>query len=506
MKNNISLNYNNAYKWFEKNNIYVIGSIFYNNKYLYDEDFVDFVCNNKKKLKELLKELNGFFSIVIVDYNEIIIISDIMRTFPVFYKKVNNNVIISDDINYFKEKDFDENNIKMLLNIRYVLGDKTIYKDICQLQSCEYVSIKKREINKITYYDFKDTGILNNKNAIFNGIENSFNNAIKRLIKYANGSQIVIPLSGGYDSRMIALFLKKNHYNNVICYTYGKNIKGEALISKQIADYLGFKWYFVKYQSKKMKKFYYNDNKYGPLVDYFCRGFSIPHMQEWFAINYLKENNIIDLDCVIVPGISGDPIAGNHIMSLFANNNFVSKNDIFNQIVMNNSMNTKYYDVFYKKIDELYQISNIKYSSVAANDIYQKYNYSERQTKFITNSIRTYDYYGYKWYLPYWDKEYINFWKTVNFNLKFERRVFVEYFNKNYKDFMEKVPKYKKINKNDNNLLKYFRILANYFTDNLNLWGQIKYRYYILLVFKRIPSYDYQFGFDYIKYLRRRKK
>ena len=41
-----------------------------------------------------------------------------------------------------------------------------------------------------------------------------------------------------------------------------------------------------------------------------------PHMQDWIAVKILKDEGAIDSDCVIVPGHSGDFVAGGHIPSV----------------------------------------------------------------------------------------------------------------------------------------------------------------------------------------------
>jgi asparagine synthase (glutamine-hydrolysing) len=39
--------------------------------------------------------------------------------------------------------------------------------------------------------------------------------------------------------------------------------------------------------------------------------------------------------------------------------------------------------------------------------------WQEKQAKFIFNSVRVYDFWGYGWRLPYWDSEIVSFWERV---------------------------------------------------------------------------------------------
>ena len=35
----------------------------------------------------------------------------------------------------------------------------------------------------------------------------------------------------------------------------------------------------------------------------------------------------------------------------------------------------------------------------------------ERQTKYITQCRKTYEFFGYKWLMPLWDFELVDYWK-----------------------------------------------------------------------------------------------
>ena len=82
---------------------------------------------------------------------------------------------------------------------------------------------------------------------------------IKKSIKEVNGKTVIIPLSAGLDSRLIASGLKHFNYKNVKCFSYGLKNNYEAKMSKKISEKLGYEWAFVEinhtarkfYQSKK---------------------------------------------------------------------------------------------------------------------------------------------------------------------------------------------------------------------------------------------------------------
>src|SRR5690606_32958713 len=125
--------------------------------------------------------------------------------------------------------------------------------------------------------------------------------AFQKLINHANGRQIVVPLSGGYDSRLIVSILKELGYSNVICFSYG--IKGnlEAEYSKKIAESLGYKWIFVEYTDNKWKE-NWNTDLSKEYVEFASNKTSLPHVQDWIAVLELKANNLVNSNAIFVPG------------------------------------------------------------------------------------------------------------------------------------------------------------------------------------------------------------
>ncbi len=49
--------------------------------------------------------------------------------------------------------------------------------------------------------------------------------------------------------------------------------------------------------------------------------------------------------------------------------------------------------------------------------------WQERQAKFITNSVRAYEYWGLDWWLPLWDAEYMAFWQHVPLSQRTGKRL-----------------------------------------------------------------------------------
>ena len=248
------------------------------------------------------------------------------------------------------------------------------------------------------------------------------------------------------------------------------------------------------------------------MADYFGRGYSIPCIQEVEAIRKLKKDKILNDDCVIIPGFTMDFLAGNHLSSKFINNEQLSKKILKEEIYkFNYNLSHKENNIFDKKLEEKFNIcfddNNIDIKS--AVNIFDTYDFEERQAKYVTNAIRVYDYYGLKWYLPFWDKEIISFWSKVSIKDRYQRKFFTNFVNYKYLDLMKYAPVYKKetnvARKNIFSKLKY--IILKYYNNPLKFYYYFKYSKYLkYAIIQKNTQYSYFVANDYVKYIKNKEK
>ena len=60
--------------------------------------------------------------------------------------------------------------------------------------------------------------------------------------------------------------------------------------------------------------------------------------------------------------------------------------------------------------------SELKNFKVPLFGLIELLEYENRQTKYVVNSQRIYDFYNLSWLLPLWNKSYIKFWEKVPLN------------------------------------------------------------------------------------------
>lgn len=399
-----------------------------------------------EKIDNLLIQQNGFHAITFRKTGLLFASVDRVRSIPLFYGQSAGVFFLSDDAEWVRQQVGDDSmdNVALeeFLLAGYVTGQDTLYSNVKQLQAGEYL-IAEEHNHGVSLQIKRYFRFLHLEPDQFNETELSVklktatNNSIKRLIDYANGRQIVLPLSGGYDSRLIAVLLKKHDYQNVLCFTYGVPGNKEAEYSRRVAKALGFDWTFVEYSNEVWAREWASPEAH----DYrrmAANHVSLPHVQDWAAIKILLERQQIYPDSIVVPGHSGDFVAGSHIPNLVFTKKDHSQDDMVRALIADHLSNIPKNGMRISKGSTLESRVlgrvNLPFdgSDVCFANLYETWDWQERQSKYIVNSVRVYDQFNLDWWLPLWDAEFFCFWEGVPLVLRKNRTWFKQWITKLY--------------------------------------------------------------------------
>lgn len=429
----------NVFRWECSKGIYFRGyfsidDVFYRGSIAVDKIY-DLIKNYG--LIDSLKKINGFYSIIYEDAKYAYLGNDRLRSFPLFYLKKKNELIISDNINVFGSI-----NQKQYLDFEaisefeatslFVSGSKTMIRGISQVEAGQVVVFNKKDdevYSKLHYrYNHDNISDLSIQKLKKEFEDVYFNMVGKTLINSLKGRTVVVPLSGGADSRMVISILNKYQYRSVVCFTYGDIESYEAKISKKVADAYCYKWHFVKYSKESWEELK-NRGIYQQYLEFAGNYSSCPHIQDLFAVYYLKKEKIIPEDSIFVPGHSGDMLAGSHITEDFIVNNRLSQENLVSLLIEKHYPFVHLTKIPSEKVND-HVLFNLKkqqmYTPEEAANEYEFFNMIERQAKFICNSVRVYEFFGFEWRMPLWDNNLIEFWSHIPIELRYHRKFYFE--------------------------------------------------------------------------------
>ena len=246
----------------------------------------------------------------------------------------------------------------------------------------------------------------------------------ERMVETLDGRTVMVPLSAGLDSRLVVSALYELGYRNVQCFSYGQSGNHEARAGQQIAAQLGYPWTFIANSPQQQQVTFASDE---------CRAFvafadtlqAIPFQQDFHAIGELKRSGFAPDDAVFVNGQSGDYISGNHLPQtlttpIAAVDDKIRWRHVFEAITakqldlwasLKTSDNLNRLEGLLR--DELIQIDHWFDGPSGDYALYEASEFRNRQSKYVIAGQRTYEWFGFDWRLPLWDRDYLEFWATV---------------------------------------------------------------------------------------------
>ncbi len=412
------------YKWEHKQSVWVVG-ICWDGKTCFQKDsFINFIHQHSDTFEifaSTVKKLKGQFSIVVLKEEEIWLASCYSWSFPVFYFTNDQTTFIADCPEHLLDKsmspEIDQASKDYFLLFGVTPSNKTLIKDLFQLKPGEILRIKGKEAHSTSFFNQTPFQSKGEKTEVQLG--QAIRSTFDRYYSYITNKQVLVPLTGGYDSRLLISLLKEYGHNNVICATWGRKNNREAEVAKKAANQLGYKHVFVEYNKNRIADFT-NDpvfHSYSQFAGHFS---SMPYLQDYFGIKYLLNEKIIDNSCVVMPGHSGDCFAGSHL-----NTNMESTNNanFAKRIISKYGTSLKIKPEDLKAIHK--NLTNNYFSGKKEPwNSFEDWNYHERQCKFISNSNLVYSYFGLEVLMPLFDTELIDFFKNVPFQQRLDANLY----------------------------------------------------------------------------------
>lgn len=446
-------------------------------------------------LSDLINALNtqtANFAGIIETEDKIIAFVDYERSYPIFYSQTQYQITVSNSARLIKEicgiNQVDATGLLEFTMSGYVTGPNTVYEGLYQLQPGELLYFNKSNQSVVLhrYFTYHPcTTELKQEKEYIHELDILFNRIFTDIIQGADGAPIWIPLSGGLDSRLIVSKLHQLGYKNLHTFSYGPCGNYEAKAAKAVAEHLGVPWHFMSSVPSRSRRLFLSQDR----IDYwnFADGLSsIPSISEYEGLMSLREKGLLPDDAVLINGQSGDFTTGGHIpIDLLIGTCSVKKMTHF---MIKKHFNTwrrlnikDSFLVFENKILSLLQLDpsdELTMEEIAAN--YEQWEWQERQSKYVVNGQRLYDFYGYQWELPLWDGEFVRYYKTIPLQHRLKQSLYIKYLDQfNYQGLFSG---YRSENRRWTGMLQYVVPVADRlehfflknnqtYTNYLSYWG-----------------------------------
>ncbi|EEH63788.1 hypothetical protein HMPREF0044_0807 [Gleimia coleocanis DSM 15436] len=365
----------------------------------------------------------GNWGAVVLREDSALLISDQARSIPLVYLRNESGFEIASDINAITDvhPDLTLNSLAAseFRHFGYVIGEDTLFEGV---KSAPFASVFELKADGSSTTTPLISCIRASQDSALAAVEKlsaseflelfhaELLKAFEFTLKIAAGRQLLIPLSGGADSRLLLAVLKELNAENVLCFTYGQPDSREAQISKSVAEGLGFKWIFVELQVDEMQRAWADAEGF---LKANWVGQSLPHIQDWYALTQLIKHPEVESDAIVLPGHT---IVGNE------HDEWVCSPDV--SFTMRDAV--KIFIAHHGVLQGKPKQAEIPYTISKLATLFARHwtgaslenrletlvavNVSERQAKYISNSVRAYEYFGFNWAFPMYERGVWDVW------------------------------------------------------------------------------------------------
>lgn len=412
-KSNINLTSNVPTIWSSFGCSNVKGYAFDNNgSYLEGEDFAEFFrrrnIQSLDQFKEAVTELNGLYSVVLNAGKVIYLACDVTRTYPLFYYRDSEGWAVYDSAHKLKQEyglEVSGRRCEEFLYSGYLTEDKTLIEEMKQVPAQEVVALGEA-VTATQYFNFATKAVdRSSLDEMQERLVQCYSHVRKRLVDSLNERTAVLPLSGGYDSRLVLAMLKEEGYKKIICFSYGARSSYEVNTAEKVAKSMGEKFIRIRYSDNFVTQSIDMDE----FIDYeiFAGNFSsLPHVQDFLAVKHLKKEGLVPADSVFIPGIAGDIFSGTQIPDGACYS--MSRDEIISLI------KAKYFNFSSALFPSEINICEDCYGY----SVIENFCVKEKVPKFVANSVRVYEYWGFGFLMPLMDKELLRFFSRVPLEMK----------------------------------------------------------------------------------------
>lgn len=393
---------------------------------------------SSKTLVNALRRLDGHFALIIQQNDATFAAVDRIRSYPLFYS-VHSGVLTLTDSLAEETLCADDDGLNLLaayeyLRAGYVTGNDTLSTRHCQLQAGQYLhaSHDHPESPRVKhYYRFlRDPETADcDRTECSARFEQAVQTALKRLRAFAQDRTVCVPLSGGWDSRLIAAALRLGGFDHVVCFSYGSQGNEESRISKAVAEALGFAWRFAPYSATRWSDWIRSQEarEHWAMSSNVC---SLPCFQDFLAAKELLTDAVKPDAAVFVPGHTGDFLSGGHTPIRLLQVGRSSIEAVVREICRKHFCfwpDEAPPSCILERLTR--QTGEAKGALLAPEEavrICEMWEFSERQAKYIVNSVRVYEFLGSAWYLPLWDSGLIDLFTSLRLGARLHQRSYIE--------------------------------------------------------------------------------
>ncbi len=378
----------------------------------------------------------GFYAFIAESATHVVASVDRVRSHPVFFSMIGNRFLVSNSARAIKAQcglsRFDPASLTEFRMTCWSSGNTTTLENLFQLQAGEfliYVKASGELVRKRYYIFYSPTENDASRDQLIEQLDIIHDRIFNAIVERANGRPIWVPLSGGWDSRLIVSKLAKLKYGNIQTFSYGVRGNYETRLARRVAERLHLPWFEIPISGSNHKEYYWSEKRrhYFEYADGLC---SLPFMQDISVLQELRERGKLPRDAIVINGQSGDFITGGHIYPEQMVDDLGMEGVIrslldHHYIMWQNLSTPKNLKLMEGRLRHaLEELIRLAPGMSANARMAECWEWQERQAKYVVNGQRAYDFLELDWELPLWENDYLDFWAGIPMALRYQQNLY----------------------------------------------------------------------------------
>lgn len=382
-------------------------------------------------------------SAVLTDETKVTLTVDHLRSWPLFFAMREDQVHISDSIELLRRQigpvEISDANRVEFLHGGYVAGAETLFTGVSQVPCGTTVEIDlgTGAVESTLYRRMQiGHGKVDDPAEFTHRFEDAAVASLVRTTERARGRRLVIPLSAGLDSRLLATLLVRLGYPRVLAFTYGLPTNTEARISQEVARRLGIEWHFVPYEPEWVRREWNSPSSREFLAEGWS-GSALPHIQDYLALRELRRLGIVDAADIIVPGHT---IVDDGHDAGFRGRPIVGRDELITALVRSHyslqgsAVPASTRSRVREKMVASFKECGFDGSPASVMEASSWWVQRERQAKYINNSVRVYECLDLEWDLPLHSRDTWDAYEQGSYRQLLSRWWYQEWINRVFRE------------------------------------------------------------------------
>lgn len=359
-----------------------------------------------------LRRDGELFAAVFDSEKSVTLMTDHLRSWPLFYAVRGGEIHVADNAfdiaNAVVGTHLDMQNAAEFLHAGFVVGGESLWEGVHQVPAGSTVRIDRRSGKVSVQLErrlrLREPGF-STVDDFTTAFDAAVDEAMARLYERADGRLIVLPLSAGLDSRLLATRLARDRYPRILTFTYGLPGSGEAEASRQIAQSLGLPWTMAEIDRSALQRSW-NEASTVDFLRSVSGGASLPHIQDWYALKLLVADGSLPPGSVIIPGHT--VVSASRDVAL-RDRSSVSRHEVMGALapwlfdLRSAPEDALQLPHLQDKLAACFREIGFDGSRRSTLDAVRWFWQRERQAKYILNSVRAYEFFDLDWALPLHD-------------------------------------------------------------------------------------------------------